>query len=250
MVSYLYGEIGTGEKLRFEQHLESCHSCTDELSGFTLVRSAVREWREQEFLPMVTPAVEIPFETDSIVPQIPEAVGAPPSWLDQIRAFFKLSPVFMTAATGLAAIVICAGLLYIVYNSPFNRVDVARDEKINGANNTKGVSSPTGGINKSETTGVSSVSNTNQRKPESPSKSTTDEKMETVKDESTPIKVTMPVKPNAGKNPRQLSNTDNTTVKKPPTKSSKQNKRPSLTDDEDEDHTLRLSDLFEEVSLR
>lgn len=123
LVSYLYNEANAQEKSVFESHLTNCENCTDELSAFGFVRSSVRQWRTEEFSPMQTPAMEIPFEKS------PETVinsTEKHSWFANLRQLFTLSPAW---ATGFAVLFVCIGLTFIIINfSGLN--DVAESKHI------------------------------------------------------------------------------------------------------------------------
>jgi hypothetical protein len=111
LVSYLYDEIGAQESVRFQMHLANCGECAAELAGFDVARSSIAEWREQDFAPMSAPAINLPVivtdETEILVPE--------KSWLDNLRAFLTFSPGF--AMAGIAALLVCAGLAFVVLNS-------------------------------------------------------------------------------------------------------------------------------------
>jgi hypothetical protein len=111
LISYLYGEIGEREKAGFEAHLQKCGVCAEELSAFGAVRSSINEWRELDFATLQTPAVELPapekpaFEAEKISPSR--------SRLAFLSEFFSFSRSWTGAAAAFAALLICAGLFYL-----------------------------------------------------------------------------------------------------------------------------------------
>lgn len=120
LISYLYDEIaGQEEKSRFESHLLSCHECAEELSAFAGVRSTVLEWRQQNFEPLSTPAIELAFETENDkAEKISTHSSIKVSWLTGLKERFFLSRNWVGVVAGFAALLICAGLFYaIVVNS-------------------------------------------------------------------------------------------------------------------------------------
>ena len=117
IVAYLYGEINKNEKLRFEQHLTNCNSCTDELSGFSMVRTSVLDWHNEEFSHLATPVIEIPYEQNVPVRSFVAESNNSPSLISKLRAFFSFSPVWTTALTGVAVLLVCIGLFFIAINS-------------------------------------------------------------------------------------------------------------------------------------
>ena len=116
IVSYLYGETNNKEKAAFDVHLNSCSTCTDELAGFSFVRSSIVEWKNEEFLNLETPSIKIPY---------PIAVSTEKqSWLAELRKLFTFSPMW---ATAFAAVIICVGLILLAVNFSNNN-DVAESD--------------------------------------------------------------------------------------------------------------------------
>ncbi len=110
LVAYLYGEAGAAESEKFKAHLVECGQCAAEFAGLGMVRSAVAEWRQEEFAPMSAPAIEMPVRSDAVI-----LTDESPTWLDGLRAFF--TPRMTLAAAGFAALIICAALTLAVLNS-------------------------------------------------------------------------------------------------------------------------------------
>ncbi len=61
IVSYLYGELAAANRTRFETHLLDCTPCTDEFAELAFSRFSVFEWQKEEFAPLKTPAISIPY---------------------------------------------------------------------------------------------------------------------------------------------------------------------------------------------
>lgn len=117
LVAYLYGEASAAESEKFKAHLVECGQCAAEVAGLGMVRSAVAEWRQEEFAPMSAPAIEMPVRSDAVI-LTREAViltDESPTWLEGLRAFF--TPRMTLAAAGFAALIICAALTLAVLNS-------------------------------------------------------------------------------------------------------------------------------------
>lgn len=115
LVSYLYDEISGAEKLRFEEHLVSCSSCAEELTDFSLVRSSIIDWRDTEFEPLKAPLIQIPVQKAVLNPVVTDSN----SLAARVRALFSLSPAW-TGAAALTALVICIGLIFSVSNFQSN----------------------------------------------------------------------------------------------------------------------------------
>lgn len=117
IVSYLYNETNAKEKSAFDAHLNNCSTCADELAGFGFVRSSIVEWKNTEFSSLETPPIEIPY---------PLAVSTEKqSWLGELRKLFALSPAWSMVV---AAIAVCVGLTFLVFNFS-NKNEVAKDNK-------------------------------------------------------------------------------------------------------------------------
>jgi hypothetical protein len=235
LVSYLYDELKGHEKLRFETHLKTCSFCSDEMAGFGVVRNSMTDWRKADFDSLAAPIIEIPY------PEKSETVDVTPvsrPWFASIRDLFTLSPAWMTATTALAVLAICVGLGIVLINSVrdgFN--EVVQQEKV------KPVPSPTT-EDKNANVANSEDNQTNPTPPQSPTPNFSGGKSATPPAPSAPAKTTG--KPNSAK-------PQNSDLKKPEAPKnqvnpkSKQEKVPRLIDEEEEDDTLRLSSIFEEI---
>ncbi|MGI8789130.1 MAG: anti-sigma factor family protein [Pyrinomonadaceae bacterium] len=102
MISYLYGEANQFETAEFESHLKNCFSCADELKGFRTIRSSVLEWRE-EFSNIETPPIAIPQMKTTVVSNDLR------SRLAGLRKIFSFNPAL--AAAAFAALIVCGGLI-------------------------------------------------------------------------------------------------------------------------------------------
>jgi anti-sigma factor RsiW len=61
MIAYIYGESGEAARLGFEEHLLGCTACTDEFACIADTRFSVFEWHKEEFAPLPTPPIVIPY---------------------------------------------------------------------------------------------------------------------------------------------------------------------------------------------
>jgi hypothetical protein len=228
LVSYLYDELAGKDKTRFEKHLPVCSACAAELSEFALTRTAVQEWRDKEFLPLPAPVIEIPFAHS----QKRESISR--SWLTSLRDLLTLSPAWMTAATAAAATVIFVGLSLVIFSSLPEKDDVL--VKQTGDNkNIKVSPSPTTANNQNisigkETTGPQTGSSPKPLNTDNPSG-----------EAGPPVRISTTSKPANTKKPGQVRENI-----KPPKNQTKQT-APRLIDDEEEDDSLRLSDLLEGI---
>lgn len=235
LVSYLYDEMRGADKSRFENHLKDCSPCQDELAGFSLSRASIQEWRNEEFLPLQNPAIEIPY------PAKVETISR--SWFASVRALFSLSPAWTTAATAFAALAICLGLFLVLFSSmPDDDEVLVQTDK-----NVKVAPSPTTG-NQNQ-----NVSNTNQNKQKLGNSSEPSVSGAAQKPSRTTIEPTKIVSQPSAVKPSNLPvktvlPKSNKTVK-PPVKTNKQ-KAPSFLDEDEEDDSLTLTDLLEQIGAR
>ena len=260
LISYLYGEIGEQEKLRFESHASGCKVCGDEISVFGGVRSSVQYWRETEFARLPSPVIELPFEAakkntvssnePTVAAAATTAAAASRSWLTSLRQLFSFSPAWTGAATACAALAICVGLFYAALSS----LQQEDGRNLAGANKNASVSSvPSPPVDERNDANGGAAESGEKQPGESP-------KPENKKD-----KKQSPSRP-APAAERIVVN-DNTGVKsvktkaapKPPgankEKPSSEKKAPKQPDIEittrvEEDKSLRLTDLFDDVSMR
>lgn len=133
LVSYLYGEIDSASKTKFEKHLDKCSTCDDELAAFGYVRSSILDWREDEFAKLETPEIKVLAFEDlrTVVTSNNSTVSR--SWFDGLRQIFSLSPAW-TATAAFAALAVFFGLGIVFYNFS-NSSDLA--EKTNEQNSIK-----------------------------------------------------------------------------------------------------------------
>lgn len=244
LVSYLYDEIGEKEKSQFESHASNCSACADEVSAFVGVRSSVRNWREKEFAALPTPVIELPFEPQKTV-FTTETQKASRSWLAGWRDWFSLSPVWAGAATACAALAICAGLFYIAFSSQQNDRNVAEANKIAPV---ASLPSPTVDNKSADNAGTGAKQPDETPKPES------------VREDKTPnSSKPSPVAERAGAGdkadvkPLKINVTPKPSVKEKTPANGKKASRQSdieFTRREEEDKSLRLTDLFDEVSMK
>jgi anti-sigma factor RsiW len=106
LVAYLYGEASRTEAQDFERHMQTCASCASELASFSEVRQSVGEWRQQALGSINSHAITADHArareiSSTTQPRKRSALAA-------VREFFALSPVWMRAATAMAALFICA----------------------------------------------------------------------------------------------------------------------------------------------
>ncbi|MDQ3714428.1 MAG: hypothetical protein M3388_19740 [Acidobacteriota bacterium] len=250
MVSYFYDETDQDYKAVFEAHLTNCSDCTDELAGFGFVRSSLIEWRDEEFFKLETPVFEIP--TIKTLSQSVESDTR--SWFSDFREMFSFNPITATAV--LAALIVCVGLVFIAINSSKNSEVAEVDNK----NSEKIVASPTVNNINEQPKEILAQDNSDKSFPNKSSNSTDTD----LKDlHPLPIREKRLV---SGDSVVRASDNTKNNIKKSETnrnlkETNKENikvmavqKRqlPNLTNLEDgeEDKSVRLTDLFEEIGSK
>lgn len=116
-ISYLYGEIDSrNNNSRFESHIETCAVCSDEIKNFNAVRETIGLWKKKEFDLLKTPQIEFMPGGDGNAVRRPN--GSLKNLFANFNKLFVPSPVF---AVGLMFILISAGL--ILFTGKFSSID-------------------------------------------------------------------------------------------------------------------------------
>lgn len=249
IVSYIYDEIGEREKSVFEAHLANCATCPEELADFMEIRFSVADWRETEFAPLSTPVTEIPFEHE----QVRNISAVSGSWWSNLSQLFSLSPAWMTATTAMAALVICFGVFYAVFKYS-GTVELAG---IDNRAQKKPTVSPTSEISSNKNSEIVAVrddnSNSSDKAPEPSKISEQPPKISNGNNSAaTVIKVSQKkpksvVQDAAGK-PLNMSGKNSNKPTAGKNLPADNGQLPKLDNfDEDEDDSLRLAELFEDI---
>ncbi len=115
LVSYIYDEIGASEKSKFEKHLDDCKICVEEFSSLGFVRSSINDWKDMEFSQLQTPSIRIP----EIEPKRDVEFIKPTRTTTRfalIRDLFSLKPTWATATSIAAALTIIVGIVFVIVN--------------------------------------------------------------------------------------------------------------------------------------
>lgn len=239
IISYLYDEIDSAEKLKFESHLAGCKVCGAELAAFEGVRSSVIDWRREEFGWLPTPQIVIPYEIAEEAPTIIE-VAPRSTILTDFKRLFSFAP-WPPAFTAFGALVVLAGLAF------FAASYINSKQGVDLADNRNAIVSPT--VDPGKAPVKDEIARTNTNTASSPEQASVTPK--NVTPENAPQKISVVTTTPKDKNvaaPKDPKNSN-----KPGEKNTSPEKRaaPSLNNyTEDEDTTLRLADLFEEIDTR
>ena len=223
IVSYIYDELATSERAKFESHLAGCAICTDEFAGISNARFSVFEWQREVFAPLKTPEILVPYER----PVKTGAAAENEGWFAGLRASLFGWPGLAGAA---AALLVTFGAAYLAFNY-----------KPVGEQPTAGIDPPA--VIK-ETPASLPKNNVTERQP-----STDTPKPEVAVTNTPPTKEYKVVRAsNVDRKPKQIKNL--TAESLPPANVNKdvpKQKAPALsTLEEDDEGSLRLADLFDE----
>lgn len=230
LVEYLYGEASGTRKSEFEKHLNNCEACADELAAFSGVHFAIDDWKAKEFAPLAAPLIEIPYER-----KIEVSKG---SWLSAfVRDLFSLSPRAWTLTTATAAVlVVCVGIALFALNAGKN------DELTQTNKNTKPAVVPSS----EKTQSANDNQNKQQNKDVSPNEAPRQPQPDVAVSDDQNQKNNRAVK--VSNNPRPAQKTDNVQKNNAAKRNDKNRTAPKmLPDEDDEDDSLRLAELFEEI---
>ena len=238
LVSYLYGETDAAANAKFEAHLESCSDCADELEAFSGVHFSINDWKSTEFNVLETPAIEIPYAT---APKTQAVSSVSSSWLSALRDLFSLSPRGWSLATAsLAVLAVIGGIVLFGLNSR-TASDLAE------ANN-KVLPTAVATVEKTpEPANVTKNNNAPDResKPlKEPNSPQSELAVETKSKNNRAVKASN----NQSKKPDNTNSTKNGDGKRS-NKNEKEIATPVIPDEE-EDDTLRLAELFEEIDTK
>ena len=112
LLAYMYGELDLRSRAEFEKHLALCNECAFELAAFADARLGVIEWKREDFDHLASPVVLIPDAAPQYATvERPITWAGITSWWESILSWPLAARVFGTA---LAAVTVVAGLVYFV----------------------------------------------------------------------------------------------------------------------------------------
>jgi predicted anti-sigma-YlaC factor YlaD len=105
LVTYLYGEASEVDSRDFADHLQQCDACRVEFGVFQQVHDSIMVWRN-EALGLASSPAAVPLDTIVASTQFVRHERKL-SALAALREFFSVSPLWLRAATGFAALLLC-----------------------------------------------------------------------------------------------------------------------------------------------
>lgn len=234
LAAYLYGEATRIEKAAFESHLPDCAACSEELAAFSGLHVAIGDWKTKEFDPLATPAIEIPYPVSSPVADSSLSKG---SWLSALRQIFSLSPAWsLTAAT--LAVLLIGGLIALAL------ISSNKSNELAGTNKPQIKTTPT----PAETAPKAAEPAVSPKPADTPTGPTTVRNpvsSETPPATNPPVNSRQVRTPNT---PRAARNENNGRKNAEPNNRYKNEQLPpKAVDEEEEDDSLRLAELFDEI---
>ncbi|MEP6902125.1 MAG: hypothetical protein ABJA66_10270 [Actinomycetota bacterium] len=240
LISYLYNESVGTEKVEFEAHLKKCSGCADEFADFSGVHFSINDWKLKEFALLETPIIEIPYEKHEKPVEVSSLKG---SWLSGLRNLFALSPAWSLATASLVVLVVCVGIGLMILNSRQPN-EVAGTDK----NQSKPTISPTAEKTppQSNTNVIENNSPNKQPKPIDAPKPSQPEVAVSNSTNSTNNRV---VKVSTG-NQRPIQKPGNIRNNEVKDTNKNQKIQQKAVEDDEEDNTLRLAELFDEIDTK
>lgn len=247
IVDFLYGEMSNDQKNAFNLHLNKCSACADEIEDFSHIRFSIQDWKAAEFANLSTPKIKIPYQTVSV--KTFETVKTA-SWFDSIRNYLTLSPI-MSGALAVVLLAVLFGFGVLFFNN--SEKQFVADANVKPNINTNPTAKPTTSVEPEKV--VIAENSSESDKNDSTFHDTIPTEKKIIED-SVPVKVTEKT------NPKQKTQTVRTVEKKQTvsdtltadkdSKVTPQTKKPRLNElpEEDEDNSLRLSDLFAELDTK
>lgn len=219
IVPYMYGELSRSESSTFESHLLNCGECTDEFAAVSSARYEVYEWKKLEFDPLSTPEIEIPYEKEIIL-------SSGSSWFDKLSALAD-----GWAVPGLAFGALAVSIFAAAFLLSRDGGDVAA---VNDNSNIPAVKS--------------STVETGSEKPEAASPGETKNE-DNKQGEALPIRISTPARGDQRRVVRNVRAVQPRALEVKATSAQNSQKRvPTLNEFvEDEDTSLRLAELFEDI---
>lgn len=229
--AYLYDEIDGAEKLNFQSHLRDCKACADELANFSALRSSIADWREMSFEILPTPAFAMSFAD--------KTNSEKRSWFESARAFFNFSPAWSTTAIAAFVALIMFGVFFWFAVNYSRRDELANNKTIQNAVPTP----PTEIFSGSKM--IAPADNAAALSGKLPKSAPVAAKADAVQNAAAPVKVFAKTAAATKSNKSSAPIPDRENQPTAPAK----NSVPAVIGDDDEDNSLRLSDMFDEVGM-
>ncbi len=245
IISYLYGESAPDENTEFESHLKICPTCADELESFGFVRSAVLDWRNEDFARLQTPAFDIPATKSESVFSPATNPTESRSWFGGFGKIFSFNP----ALAALAVLVFCLGAAFFAFKFHGDGEIAGNKNNANAAQAV--VVSPTVETMIKPVETITAEKDSKLSLP--PDVKANDSSQRAARERQImPVKTAVKVSDSSsridiGSSARITKNANDNIKKIAPVK---KQQIPNLNDADEEDETIRLADLFDEIDAK
>lgn len=115
MVAYIYDEATSAERHRFEGHLLDCSPCTVEFASLSNARLSVFEWQKEDFADLATPHFDIPYERAKAVE---DEIG----WFAKLRGAFSGFGFPVATAAGVLIVLGIGFAAVSIFNQPNQQI--------------------------------------------------------------------------------------------------------------------------------
>ncbi len=135
LVTYLYGEASEVDAKDFTGHLQQCDACRSEFGVFQQVHDSILVWRNEALGSSFSPAA-VPVES-AVAPNHFVQHERKLTGFAALREFFSVSPLWLRAATGFAALLLCVLGVLTISRSLNRPAPVALREPVKSVDPTK-----------------------------------------------------------------------------------------------------------------
>lgn len=246
-IDFIYGEMSDDRKNAFQIHLNKCEDCAGEIRDFSDIKFSIQDWKMSEFDKIPTPKFEIPYQKVSEVVISNEKI----SFFDSVKNYFRFSPVLTGAAAFTVLAFLVGSAVFLIENNRGGQDVAEKTPTTNLSPTPKVINSSVNSDGEKQTT---KTAEQNKTENENPSPVLADGKDKNV-EKSVPLKASNKTvneeKPQAVKTIEKKS-APNGNINNKDQKAVQTTKKPRLNDlpEDEEDNSLRLSDMFADLDTK
>lgn len=246
-IDFIYGEMSIERKNAFQIHLNKCEDCADEIREFSDIKFSIQNWKTSEFDKIATPKFEIPYQKTSEVVITNEKI----SFFDSVKNYFRFSPVLSGAAAFTVLAFLIGSGVFLLQNN--REQTVAENKPTTNLSPTPNVVRSS--VNSENTDLKTKAAEQNKPENEKPSPILVDNKDKNV-EKSVPSKANDKMvndeKIQAVKTIEKKSAPSVNVNNNKEQKAVQTIKKPRLNDlpEDEEDNSLRLSDMFADLDTK
>lgn len=247
-IDFIYGEMSDEGKSAFQIHLNKCEDCADEIREFSDIKFSIQDWKMSEFDKIPTPKFEIPYQKTKEVVITNEKI----LFYDSVRNYFRLSPILSGAAAFTILAFLIGSAVFLIEKNRSGQDVAEKTPTTNLSPTPKVINSP---VNSESEKQATKIAGQNITEIENPSSVLVDNKDKNV-EKSVPLKANNKIVKEEKTQEikaieRKSAPNENLTNKEQ--KAAQLTKKPRLNDlpeEEEEDNSLRLSDMFADLDTK